>query len=176
MADREDRGGKVYNQFKQSQYKPPYRSPYNVALLKDVIVGDFVLTADVQSTDQAGGGHQDMCVFFGYQDPAHFYYAHLGKVPDKVSCKITIVDGAPRRPITKNEPTGIPWDTGWHKVKVVRRVADGTIEVYFDDMKTPKMIAVDKTFTWGQVGLGSFDNLGNWDNVKLCGVKVKKGG
>lgn len=168
--------GHVYNQFKLSNYQPPYRSPFNLALLKDVVVGDFVLTAKVQSTNSTAGPHQDMCVFFGYQDPAHFYYVHLGKRPDAVSCKITIVDGAPRRPITKNQPTGIPWDEGWHQVKIVRRVTDGTIEAFFDDMKTPKMTAVDKTFTWGQIGIGSFDDHGNWDEVRLYGGRVERPG
>lgn len=30
--------GKVYNQFAQSKYNPPFRSPFNISLLKDVIV------------------------------------------------------------------------------------------------------------------------------------------
>ncbi len=83
------------------------------------------------------------------------------------------VDGAPRVMITENQSPGIPWTDNWHKVKVVRRVADGTIEIYFDDMARPVMTATDKTFTWGQVGLGSFDDRGNWDQVKLFGVKVE---
>ncbi len=166
--------GKVYNQFKRSDYKPPYRSPYNISLIKDLLVGDFVLTAQVQSTHPTAGAHQDMCIFFNYQDPAHFYYVHLGKRPDPHSSQIMIVDGAPRKMITENETPGIPWDDQWHDVKVVRCVKDGTIEIYFDDMEKPKMKAVDKTFTWGQVGLGSFDDHGNWDDVKLFGVKVEK--
>jgi hypothetical protein len=166
--------GKIYNQFKQSDYKPPYRSPYNISLIQGVLVGDFVLTAKVQSTNPTAGAHQDMCIFFNYQDPAHFYYVHLGKRPDPHSSQIMIVDGAPRKMITNNETPGIPWDEAWHDVKVVRRVEDGAIEVYFDDMEKPKMTATDKTFTWGQVGLGSFDDHGNWDDVKLFGVKVEK--
>lgn len=167
--------GKVYNQFKLSNYKPPHCSPYNVSLLKDVVVGDFVLTVKVQSTQSpAAGWHRDMCLFFNYQDPAHFYYVHLGKHPDPNSCQIMLVNGAPRKPITKNQPPGIPWDKGWHDVKIVRRVADGTIEIYFDDMKKPVMVAVDKTFTWGRVGLGSFDDHGNWDDFKLYGKEVAK--
>ncbi len=55
----------------------------------------------------------------------------------------------------------------------MRKVADGTIEIYFDDLKTPVMTANDKTFTWGQVGIGSFDDSGNWDDVKLRGVRVE---
>ena len=161
--------GKVYNQFKNSKYKPPHRSPYNISLLKDVSVGDFVLTVKVQSTNSGAGAHRDMCMFFNYQDPAHFYYVHLGMRPDPHSSQIMIVNDAPRVMITKNKSPGIPWDDDWHDVKIVRKVADGTIEIYFDDMSKPVMTAVDKTFTTGQVGLGSFDDNGNWDDFKLWG-------
>jgi hypothetical protein len=36
------------------------------------------------------------------------------------------------------------------------------------------MTAVDKDFTWGRVGLGSFDDEGDFDNFKLSGVEVEK--
>jgi hypothetical protein len=166
--------GKVYNQFKNSEYKPPHRSPFNISLLKDVMVSDFVLTVKVQSTNQGAGAHRDMCLFFNYQDPAHFYYVHLGQRPDPHSSQIMIVNDAPRVMITKNKSPGIPWDDEWHDVKVARRVKDGAIEIYFDDMKKPAMIAEDKTFGSGRVGLGSFDDNGNWDDFKLHGQKVEK--
>jgi hypothetical protein len=166
--------GKVYNQFQNSHYNPPYRSPLNIALLKDVLVGDFVLTVKVESTHKGAGAHRDMCLFFDYQDPAHFYYVHLGKRPDPNSSQIMIVNGAPRVKITKNDTPGVPWDDAWHRVKIVRRTADGAIEIYFDDMKKPMMIASDKTFTWGRVGIGSFDDNGNWDDFKLYGKKVER--
>jgi len=166
--------GKVYNQFQLSKYTPPFRSPYNISLIKGVLVGDFVLTAKVESTNRTAGAHRDMCLFFGYQDPAHFYYVHLGQIPDPNSSQVMIVNNAPRVMITKNKTPGIPWDDAWHTVKLVRRVKDGTIEVYFDDMTKPAMIASDTTFTWGQVGLGSFDDHGNWDDMELRGVKVEK--
>ena len=166
--------GKVYNQFKNSKYKPPHRSPYNISLLKDVVVGDFVLTVKVKSTNRNAGGHRDMCLFFNYQDPANFYYVHMGRNPDPHSSQIMIVDDAPRKMITKNKSPGVPWDDEWHDVKIVRRTADGAIEIYFDDMDKPMMIAEDKTFAWGRVGLGSFDDNGCWDDFKLRGVKVEK--
>lgn len=166
--------GKVYNQFKNSKYEPPHRSPYNISLVKDVVVGDFVLTAKVQSTNKGAGAHRDMCIFFNYQDPAHFYYVHLGQRPDPHSSQIMIVNDAPRVMITKNKSPGVPWDDEWHQVKVVRRTADGAIEIYFDDMKKPMMVASDKTFTWGQVGIGSFDDNGNWDDFKLHGARVER--
>ncbi len=167
-------GNKVLHQFKTSQYKPPYRSPYNINLLKDVCVSDFVLKVKVMSTAKTAGAHRDMCVFFNRQDPANFYYVHLGARPDPHSSQIMLVDDAPRKMITKNESPGIPWTDGWHQVKVVRKTAEGVIEIYFDDMDKPVMVASDKTFTWGQIGLGSFDDHGYWDDLKLYGTKVER--
>ena len=142
--------------------------------MKDVLLGDFVLEARLQSTAVRENPHQDMCLFFGYQDPAHFYYVHLGRRADSHSNQIMIVDGAPRKMITQKQSPGTPWTKGWHRVKVVRRVAQGAIEIYFDDMTKPHMAASDKKFAWGQVGIGSFDDTGNWDDVKLSGVKVER--
>ena len=162
--------GQVYNQFKTSSYKPPHRSPLNISLTKDVIVTDFVLQARVQSTGK-DNAHRDMCLFFGYQDPAHFYYVHIAKAADDHANQIFIVNGADRKKISTKSTKGTPWDDGWHTVRIVRQTDSGLIEIYFDDMKTPIMTAQDKTFAWGRVGLGSFDDSGNWDDVRVWGKK-----
>ena len=155
-----------------SKYKPPFRSPHSILLLKHKVLGDFVLTARVK-TLQKPTGHRDMCVFFGWQSPENYYYVHLGEKPDPNSSQVFIVKKAPRTPITTKNAGGIPWKDGhWHEVKVVRRVKDGAIEIYFDDMKTPVKEARDTTFKWGMVGLGSFDDLGMWDDVRINGVLV----
>jgi hypothetical protein len=161
-----------------SKFEPPFRSPPNIALLKDLNVGDFELTADVQSTNVSAGPHRDMCVVWGYQDPSHFYYVHFGGVntPDTNSCQVFIVNDAARTPITEKQAKGTPWTNGWHKVRVVRRVGDGAIEVYFDDMETPFMTAHDRTFVQGRVGLGTFDDNGNWDNFELHAAAADKNG
>lgn len=165
--------GKIYNQFRQSDYRPPHRSPLNISLLGDVYVGDFTLEVDLQSTTR-DYGHRDMCLFFGYQNAAHFYYVHLGKKADDHANQIFIVNDAPRTKISTRTTPGTDWDDQWHHVKIERRVAAGTIEIYFDDMDEPVMTAGDKTFRWGQVGVGSFDDTGNWDNVKLFGLLVER--
>jgi hypothetical protein len=161
-------GGKAFGlNRRKSDYQPEVRSPHNIALIKDVEVADFVLTLKVKSTLDTGG-HRDCCVFFNYQDPTHFYYVHLGARPDPHSGQIMIVDGAPRKSLTENErPT--PWDDGWHTVKVVRNTQEGTIAIYFDDMQQPHMQAVDKTFGKGRVGIGSFDDMDDFDDIKLYG-------
>ena len=168
----ENDGGKAYGIIKRkSSYNPPHRSPHHISLIKDVEAGDFVLTLKIKSTLDTGG-HRDACLFFNYQDPANFYYVHLGKKADPHSCQIMIVKDAPRKMITKKQTTGVPWDDDWHNVKVVRRVADGTIEIYFDDMDTPVMATIDKTFGTGRIGIGSFDDMDDFDDVKLYGKKA----
>ena len=163
-------GNKVYNQHSQSKYEPPYRSPLNYSLIKGVVATDFELTVRVQSTAR-DYPHRSVCLFFGYQDPAHFYYAHLGQRTDDHANQIFIVGGAPRTKISKKTTPGTPWDDEWHDVKITRDVSKGTIEVFFDDMDHPVMVAEDTTFTWGQVGIGSFDDSANWDDVKLSGTR-----
>jgi hypothetical protein len=165
--------GKAYSQFRQSKYKPPHRSPLNISLVKGLTAGAFVFEAKVQSTAR-DYPHRDMCVFFGHQDPAHFYYVHLGKKTDDHANQVFIVNGKDRMKISTKTSAGTPWTDGWHRVKVVRRVSDGSIAVYFDDMKKPAMTAKDKTFTRGRLGVGSFDDTGNWADVKVYGVKAKK--
>jgi hypothetical protein len=162
--------GSAYSQFQLSKYKTLHRSPFNISLIKDVKVTDFVFEVKAQSLGK-DVPHRDMCVFFGYQDPAHFYYVHMAKAMDDHANQIFIVNGADRVKISTKTSKGTPWDDKWHHVKVVRKVDTGAIEIYWDDMKTPIMTATDKTFTWGQVGIGSFDDAGNWTDVKLYGTK-----
>ena len=99
---------------------------------------------------------------------------HLGKTADPHANQIFIVNEAPRTKISLTTTKGTNWTDDWHQVKIVRSATYGTIEIYFDDMKKPVMTAKDKTFLWGQVGVGSFDDTGNWDDVKLHGVRVEK--
>jgi hypothetical protein len=166
-------GTSAFAQFQQCNYKPPFRSPLNFALVKDLLVGDFVLDAKALSTTK-DYGHRDMCVIFGYQDPGHFYYVHMAKEADDRANQIFIVNGKDRVKISATSTKGTPWDDQWHNVKVVRKAKVGGIAVFWDDMKTPIMTANDATFAWGQVGVGSFDDTGLWTDVKIAGVAQRK--
>ncbi len=153
---------------RKSDYKPKVRSPYHIALIRDVKVADFVITFRVRSTKDTGN-HRDCCVFFNYQNPQNFYYVHLGAQPDPHSGQIMIVKGAPRKALTENK-NKTPWkNETWHRVKLVRDTAKGTIEVFFDDMKKPHMRVEDKTFGKGRIGIGSFDDMNDFDDIKLHG-------
>ncbi len=169
----EQDGNPVYSLFAASKVQTPVRSPFNRSLLKDIVVSSFILDVKLQSTGR-DYGHRDMCLFYGFQDPAHMYYTHFGQKTDDHANQTFIVNNAPRAKISTQTTPGTPWNDEWHHARIIRDVDSGRIEVYFDDMQTPAMVSVDKTFTWGQVGLGSFDDTGNFDDVRLYGIKVQR--
>ena len=157
----------------QSQYKPTYRSPFNIALIADKVFTDFVLEAKLMQTGKEYG-HRDMCLFFGVQDPSHFYYAHIATAADDHAHNIFIVKDAPRIKIAKETTKGVNWDLGvWHKVRLERKGSDRTIKVYFDDMNKPIMTAEDTNFKSGYVGFGSFDDTGMVDEIKIWGPSLE---
>jgi hypothetical protein len=41
-------------------------------------------------------------------------------------------------------------------------------------MQEPVMTAIDKTFAWGGMGIGAFDDLGNFDDIELHGTAVER--
>jgi hypothetical protein len=165
--------------FGKSKYNPKHRSPFNIALLKDKLFGDFVLDVELQSTVKPYP-HQDMCLFFGFEATNKFYYTHMAVKPDPIKAEshahdIFIVNDAPRLALAKEVSNGVTWgDKTWHKVRVERKLSDGSINVYFDDMARPIMTGTDKTFGTGYIGFGSFDDLGKVDNIKIYAPQIGK--
>ncbi|MHC4212566.1 MAG: 3-keto-disaccharide hydrolase [Planctomycetota bacterium] len=163
------RGGKVLSLIVQSKYKPPVRSPLNINWIDQEVNGSFVLDLKVHSTTKEYP-HRDMCLFFGRQDPSHFYYVHLGSRADRSANTIHIVDGKDRVSIVETRTDGTKWSESWHRVRLARDAESGKIEVFFDDMAKPIMTAVNHRFKSGKVGIGTFDDLGRYDDIRLCGA------
>lgn len=158
----------------QSRYEPAVRSPFNIALVRDRVFGDFILEADLIQTGKEYG-HRDMCLFFGVQDATHFYYAHIATKTDDHAHNVFIVNGTPRSKISTATTPGVNWGLEvWHHVRLERR--GGEVTVYFDDMTKPIMTANDATLGVGWVGVGSFDDTGKLDNLRIWapGEVVKK--
>ena len=98
----------------------------------------------------------------------------LGKQADDHANQIFIVNGAARTKISLTSTSGTNWDDKWHTVRVVRKAGSGEIEIYYDDMTKPVMTAKDKTFAWGRIGVGTFDDTSDWDDIVVRGVAVEK--
>ena len=124
----------------------------------------------LRSVDTRG---RDIILVFGYQDDTHFYYAHISNYHDTVHNSILIVNGKDREPILSSESIPRLKDKEFHNIRIRRHIKSGLIEVYVDDFDYPVMSAVDKTLSWGRIGIGSFDDTGGFDDVKVTG-KVRK--
>ena len=121
-------------------------------------------------------GHRDMCLFFGMKDASNFYYVHIATKADPHAHNIFLVNDEPRVAIAEKTTEGIEWGKvgEWQKIRIERRVEEGSIKVYFDDMTTPIMEATDTHFGDGYIGFGSFDDTGMVDNIKIWGPKTSE--
>jgi hypothetical protein len=155
-----------------SQYEPPYRSPHTLGFIKGLVVDSFVLEADLLQTGKEYG-HRDMCIAFGFQDPGHFYYAHMATKMDDNAHQIMLVNGAPRKKISSFTTAGINWgDAQWHKIRVERNTGQGSIKIFFDGKLIEE--ASDRTFGAGHIGFGSFDDSGKIDNIRIWATDAQK--
>jgi hypothetical protein len=168
----EDGTGYMEHSGRQSKYKYKVRSPYNIGLVKAVKVRSFILEAELKQVGREYG-HRDMCVFYGVKDRSHFYYTHIASVMDKHANNCFIVNNAPRTNISTTTNPGHKWGDKWHKLRVVRDVDKGKTEIYLNNMDKPVMTANDKTFDWGHVGFGSFDDEGRIRSIRIWSKESK---
>ena len=161
--------GPVLTLKQQQNFKPAVRSPFNLAWLTTVDWKSFTLTVEAQLT-KFDASNNDLCIAFARQDENRFYYTHLGEKADGVHHQIPLVENADRRPITATRTEGTPWKPGtWHRLKLTYDASSGNIKVYFDDMNKPILTAVDRTLSHGWIGIGSFDDLGEFRNLEIAG-------
>lgn len=157
-------GGNHYLHMKRSRDPAVPRRPVQFALIKGVRVGSFDFQARVRREGRS------MIVVFNYVDSLHFYYTHLSMDTGSrqpVHNGIFLVNDGPRVRIAGlGAPAALP-DTSWHRIRVLRDAATGRISVWSDVQRAPIFTVTDRTFTCGQIGVGSFDETGDFDDVEL---------
>lgn len=156
-----------------SDYAPPHRSPLSIALLPELVVGDFDLELLLEQTGR-DYGHRDLCVFLGFESPARFHYVHLAPAPDANAHNVFVVDDAPRRNLLPPLEEGIDWGSGeWHTVRLERRLEEGTLRVYWDGADAPTFLVEELPPTWGRLGVGSFDDTGRVTGIRVWAPVVR---
>ncbi|HEY7303401.1 MAG TPA: hypothetical protein VH601_04780 [Bryobacteraceae bacterium] len=112
-----------------------------------------------------------LIIVFAYRDAAHFDYAHLSvdtatkeahhngvfHVYDGERVRISPVDG----------PAAFSSRGQWHHVQFVWDGTTGEVQVRVNGQFVPALHAVDLSLRSGRVGLGSFDETGDFKNVKI---------
>jgi len=151
-----------------------FRAPTSWSVWEGHDMGSFDFSGRLRCDADPANDKRDMCVFFHFQDPEHFYYVHFSASSDAAHNIIGLVDGADRVKINA-EPAGISpaqlTDRAWHSFKVTCDAGTGEIRAYLDDMSRPVLTAFDKRLNHGLVGVGSFDDTGAFDDLKLRGAK-----
>jgi len=117
---------------------------------------------------------RDACVILGRQDNTRFYYVHLSGASDGVHTAVMCVEGDRRRSLAPEgwRPRPPLTDLAWHKVDVLRDFDAGKIVVKVDaaDENSPALFdVIDRTYEWGHVGLGSFDDHASFGRVLIRG-------
>lgn len=168
-----DSTGNCMELLSQSKYEPKVRSPFNIALIKDVLVGDFIFEIKLNQNGREYP-HRDLCLMFGITNASNFYYTHIATKADEYANSIFIVNDEPRKSIATERTEGSNWGAidSWHTVRIVRKVETGLIEIYFDDMSQPIMKSKDTHFNSGYLGFGSFDDTGKFDDIKIWAPRM----
>jgi hypothetical protein len=146
----------------------PIRRPAAIALLDSPAATNFTMTADVRSTAPVDLLVRDVLLILDYQSPSRFYYVHIAGKADGVHSGIFLVNDADRKRIDTPGSTPHMTDQAWHHVRLERDATGaGTIRVFFDDLAEPILQATDTTLTSGRVGVGSFDETGEFRQVQV---------
>lgn len=118
-------------------------------------------------------GGKSLIIVYGWQDPNHWNYAHISlDEAQKVNVHNGIfhVFGGERVRISSLEGPGSLPTQEWTPVKLVFDGATGKCDVEVNGKRNPSLEAVDLSLRWGRVGLGSFNELGDFRRLKVTGI------
>jgi len=159
---------------------PGVRRPQEYALHTRHRFRSFNLSCRLRVDCDPSVAGRDACIIFGRRDDTHFYYVHLSNVADQFHNAIIRVDGQTRTsllPAGTHPPLTVP-GTEWHKVDVIRDADAGTIVVYvdaYDRQAKPWAQIEDRTYDWGYVGLGSFNDHASFAHLLIEGEARRAG-
>ena len=147
------------------------RRPVKFALWKPGCVGSFDLELRLKR-DPIQQNEGDVLVIFGFQDDLHFYYAHLSSDDGNVAVHNGLfrVNGGDRERIAGTGARPALPDENWHRARLSRKAQSGEIQLFLDDDAEPRFQVADRTHAYGLVGVGSFDNTGEFDDLHLTGT------
>lgn len=145
------------------------RRPAALAIVQSDPFQSVTVDLELRSTAPLETLRRDVDLVFGYESPTRFYYVHLAGVVDDVHNGIFLVADADRRRIDSGKAQPQLKDLAWHKARLVRDGLTGKIEVYFDNSAAPVLTANDQTIKSGRVGVGSFDDTGEFRSISISG-------
>jgi hypothetical protein len=147
----------------------PIRRPSALAVLQSEPFVRATVQVEMRSTAPEEVKNRDLEIIFGYESPRRFYYIHLAGITDANHNGIFLVDNKDRRRI--DDGTAAPQlnDREWHRVRLERDGDSGRIDVFVDGSEHPALHATDTSIRAGRVGLGSFEDTGEFRRFGVAG-------
>ena len=109
---------------------------------------------------------------YAWQDANHYNYVHISSdtaVKQNVHNGVFHVFGGERVRISPLDgPAALPREE-WTSVRMVFDGDTGRVYLEVDGRRNPSLEAVDLSLRHGRVGMGSFDETGDFRNVKITG-------
>ncbi len=148
--------------------EPPISQPRRPNQFAMAEAGPFThvrVSADLQPLGRS------LIVVYAYQDPAHFDYAHLSTdtaVKEPHHNGIFHVYGGERVRISDTSgPAAFSDGHRWYRVVLEWSGQTGEVNVNVDGHSVAALHAIDFSLRRGKIGLGSFDETGNFRNVSV---------
>jgi hypothetical protein len=167
----EENGTQVLQLVQHRGPLPGPRRPIQFALAVSPEFERVSVQADVQPLGKS------LIIVFAYRDPAHFNYAHLSVdtgIREPVHNGVFHVFGGERVRISNQAgPAAFSEVNRWYHVVLNHDGKSGVVRVTVDGHPIPALYAVDLSLTAGKIGVGSFDETGDFKNVKLEGVPAQ---
>jgi hypothetical protein len=151
----------------------PIRRPAALAILQSEPLVRATVQVEMRSTAAVDVKNRDLEIIFDYVSPKRFYYVHLAGITDAVHNGIFLVDEKDRRRIDDGTAPPQLTDREWHRVRLERDGETGRIEVFVDGADQPSLQASDTTIRAGRVGLGSFDDTGEFRRFGVAGYPAR---
>jgi hypothetical protein len=153
---------------------PGVRRPQEYAVYNKHRFRSFNLSCRVRIDNDPSVQGRDACIIFSRRDKTHMYYVHLSNHSSGFHNTIVRVDGQTRRSLLPAAPVPAPaiTDRQWHKVDVIRDADSGLIQIYVDAFEPgakPLFEVRDRTYEWGHIALGSFNDHASFDHVLIEG-------
>ena len=115
---------------------------------------------------------KSLIIVYAWQDANHYNYAHISSdtaLQSNMHNGMFHIFGGERVRISSVDgPRSLPTQE-WTPVKLVFDGESGRCYVEVNGKRNPSLEAVDLSLRSGRVGLGSFDETGEFRNVKITG-------
>jgi hypothetical protein len=163
----EDNGSPMLQLLTGKAPLPGPRRPFQFAVADTPPYRQVTVTADVRPRKRS------LIVVLAYRDPAHFDYVHFSTdtaIKQPVHNGVFHVYGGERVRISSTDgPPAFAATDRWYHVSVVWDGSTGSIRASVEGQDVPALRAVDLSLKEGRIGIGSFDEIGDFKNVKIEG-------